>query len=142
MGRCRCLLSPAAPAPHRNGNGGIGDSLSGHSGYTFSTYDSERSCSCATSYTGAWWYTCCHTRCACRRPPAMRTEMTDASVTSNLNGQNYQAAACPWYARCMIWNSWRGYYYDYYNVEMKVRTYLRNFGENCPAVPPPLRAPS
>ncbi|KAL4227122.1 hypothetical protein ACF0H5_015095 [Mactra antiquata] len=44
-------------------SGDIGDSLSYHNGYQFSTYDRDNDVygtSCAQLYHGAWWYNHCH----------------------------------------------------------------------------------
>ena len=76
-----------------------GDSLSGHSGYKFTTKDRDQdiwSKNCAVSYIGAWWYTRCH--------------------SSNLNG-NYGNKA---FADGPVWNSWKGYHNPMEKTQMAV----------------------
>ncbi|KAK2909536.1 hypothetical protein Q8A67_005373 [Cirrhinus molitorella] len=44
-------------------DGGAGDSLSGHNGYKFSTFDKDQDAyekSCARLYLGGFWYASCH----------------------------------------------------------------------------------
>ena len=86
-----------------NYTGTAGDSLSGHSGQRFSTRDRDHdtdSGSCATTYTGAWWYTGCH--------------------NSNLNGR-YLAGEHASYADGVNWQAWKGYHYSLKTVTMKIR---------------------
>jgi len=91
---------------HVNGfSGDAGDSLGGHNGQMFSTYDADNDVngggSCASKYRGAWWYLKCH--------------------SSNLNGEyRWYGEEVP-YARGVIWKSYKDYYYSMKSVEMKVR---------------------
>lgn len=84
-------------------SGTAGDSLTGHSGYQFSTYDADHdvtSANCAISYHGAWWYSACH--------------------TSNLNGYYYNGSHAT-YADGMNWYYWLGYYESVSRTRMMVR---------------------
>merc|ERR550534_2879659 len=84
--------------------GNAGDSLSGHNGFMFSTYDADNDVadsSCASTYHGAWWYSKCH--------------------SSNLNGEYRWFGETVPYARGVIWKSYKDYYYSMKFVEMKVR---------------------
>jgi ficolin len=56
---------------------------------------------CAVNFTGAWWYTKCH--------------------SSNLNGWNYGNNNKTPYAKGIIWRSWTTYYYSLKSVQMAVR---------------------
>ncbi|XP_072179306.1 microfibril-associated glycoprotein 4-like [Diadema setosum] len=80
-----------------------GDGLSPHSGMPFSTFDRDHdrwSGNCALEYTGAWWYTSCH--------------------TANLNGK-YLHGATGEYAKGVVWNPWKGYSYSLKFAEIKIR---------------------
>jgi len=84
--------------------GNVGDSLVGHNGHKFSTYDADNdiySKSCAETYRGAWWYTSCH--------------------SSNLNGEYRWYGETVPYARGVIWYTYKDHYYSMKFVEMKVR---------------------
>jgi len=84
--------------------GDAGDSLTGHDGHMFSTYDEDNDVAggnCATTYHGAWWYTSCH--------------------SSNLNGEYRWYGETVPYARGVIWRTYKDYYYSMKFVEMKVR---------------------
>jgi len=91
---------------HFNGfSGNAGDSLKGHNGQKFSTYDADNdiknSANCASTYRGAWWYSDCH--------------------NSNLNGEYRWYGETVPYARGVIWKTYKDYYYSMKSVEMKVR---------------------
>jgi len=90
---------------HVNGfSGNAGDSLAGHNGYMFSTYDADNDVSgssCASTYRGAWWYNSCH--------------------HSNLNGEYRWFGETVPYARGVIWYAYQDHYYSMKSVEMKVR---------------------
>lgn len=80
-----------------------GDALSPHNGAQFSTFDADNdrwSGNCASEYSGAWWYTSCH--------------------TANLNGV-YLGGPTSNYAKGVVWNSWKGYSYSLKFVEIKIR---------------------
>jgi cysteine-rich repeat protein len=81
-------------------SGTAGDSLSGHTGYSFSTWDNDNDASsvnCAATYAGAWWYSGCH--------------------TSNLNGLWGSTG----YATGLTWLTLTGYYASVSSSAMKVR---------------------
>ncbi|XP_076063333.1 microfibril-associated glycoprotein 4-like isoform X1 [Oratosquilla oratoria] len=83
--------------------GDAGDSLSGHSGYKFTTHDSDNDGhgeNCAVDYKGAWWYAKCH--------------------STNLNGK-YLKGLTESLADGVTWSSWRGQQYSLRSVEMKIR---------------------
>ena len=78
-------------------SGTAGDSLTGHNGYRFSTYDNDNDVAarnCAQDYTGAWWYFGCY--------------------NSNLNGR-YAVNS----VQGIIWDSWRSSTLKF--TEMKTR---------------------
>ncbi|XP_030075562.1 ficolin-3 [Microcaecilia unicolor] len=84
-------------------NGTMGDSLRGHSNFTFSTKDVDNDIyggSCAQMYKGAWWYSNCH--------------------NSNLNGL-YLKGNHTSYANGINWSAHKGYHYSYKYVAMKIR---------------------
>jgi len=85
-------------------SGDVGDSLGGHNGKMFSTYDADSDTSgsnCASTYRGAWWYSSCH--------------------SSNLNGEYRLYGEEVPYARGVIWKAYKDYYYSMKFTEMKVR---------------------
>ena len=80
-----------------------GNSLGGHVGYNFSTYDQDNDAyvdNCAVMYHGAWWYSACH--------------------SSNLNGA-YLNGSHTSFANGVEWNAWTGYFYSLPFTEMKLR---------------------
>ena len=85
--------------------GDVGDSLSIHNTFKFSTHDKDNDDwpkNCAVEYKGAWWYKACH--------------------LSNLNGQ-YLRGAHKSYGDGVEWVRWEGheYHYSLKFTEMKVR---------------------
>ena len=81
-----------------------GDMLSEASGAAFSTIDRDNDVSganCAEKYSGAWWYTDCH--------------------SSNLNGLNYGSNAKIPYATGIIWKSFTTYDYSLKSDVMAIR---------------------
>ena len=83
--------------------GNAGDSLSGHRGYAFSTYDRDNdgwSGNCAARFKGAWWFTSCH--------------------PSNLNGL-YHRGSHSSFADGVNWYHWKGYNYSAKRAEMKLK---------------------
>ncbi|XP_071492964.1 microfibril-associated glycoprotein 4-like [Diadema antillarum] len=85
-------------------SGTAGDSLSGHNGYQFSTYDADHDGwggNCAYSYHGAWWYTSCH--------------------SSNLNGYYINGGTTSGYANAAVWYHLHGHNYGLMRTEMKIR---------------------
>jgi ficolin len=86
--------------------GNAGDSLSGHVGHNFSTYDQDNDASeqsCATLFKGAWWYDKCH--------------------ASNLNG-HYYVGNMTTYGDGINWYSWTGYQYSLRLTEMKIKPFV------------------
>ncbi|XP_054082757.1 microfibril-associated glycoprotein 4-like [Zeugodacus cucurbitae] len=86
-------------------SGTAGDSFSTHRGQKFTTKDHDNDKdggNCALQYTGAWWYNACH--------------------ASNLNGL-YFGGEFPkdQYAKGVVWEAWRGYYYSLKYVHMAIR---------------------
>jgi len=87
-------------------DGGIGNSLSYHSGRPFSTYDRDNDAwanNCASYFHGAWWYGACH--------------------HSNLNGRYY-----PYpgkhpnnYADGVDWLTFRGHFEGSKKAQMKFK---------------------
>jgi len=74
------------------------------SGSRFSTIDKDNDSynegSCATLYTGGWWYTRCH--------------------CGDINGL-YLRGSHESYANGVNWRTWKGYYYSLKKTAMKVR---------------------
>ncbi|XP_050319691.1 techylectin-5A-like isoform X2 [Bactrocera neohumeralis] len=86
-------------------SGSAGDSFTTHRGEKFTTKDSHNdkdASNCAVQYTGAWWYKKCH--------------------ASNLNGL-YLGGEFPkdQFAKGVVWQAWRGYYYSLKYVHMAIR---------------------
>jgi len=87
-------------------DGGIGNSLSYHSGRPFSTYDRDNDAwanNCASYFHGAWWYGACH--------------------HSNLNGKYYQYPGKHPnnYADGADWLTFRGHFESSKKVHMKFK---------------------
>ncbi|ESO03353.1 hypothetical protein HELRODRAFT_80592, partial [Helobdella robusta] len=83
--------------------GTAGDSLAGHNGMQFSTYDRDNdheSYSCAAYFQGAWWYNRCH--------------------LSNLNGRYLSGFYNTSYANGINWKTFRGFYYSLAFTEMRI----------------------
>ncbi|XP_052895038.1 ryncolin-1-like isoform X2 [Anopheles moucheti] len=84
-------------------SGTAGDSFSGTRGVKFSTFDVDNDTwenHCAVTFTGAWWYTNCH--------------------SSNLNGK-YLRGETKEYATGMTWHSFRGHHYALKTSKMMIR---------------------
>ncbi|XP_022107429.1 ficolin-2-like [Acanthaster planci] len=84
-------------------SGTAGDSLSSYSNSPFTTKDRDNDSygpNCAVAFTGAWWYTSCH--------------------SSNLNGL-YLSGETDVYAKGVVWRYWKGYYYSLKRTEMKIK---------------------
>ncbi|KAM3916887.1 microfibril-associated glycoprotein 4-like [Leptodactylus fuscus] len=84
----------------------VGNSLQGHNGLNFSTYDRDRdmySGNCAQNYHGAFWYGRCH--------------------GANLNGK-YHHGNTTEYATGVVWYTWTTYYYSLKETEMKLGALL------------------
>ncbi|XP_030387348.1 ficolin-1-like [Scaptodrosophila lebanonensis] len=86
-------------------SGNAGDSLSPQKNANFTTHDQDNDSyekNCAVLYTGAWWYTKCH--------------------SSNLNGQYLHGAYNQsLYAKGVVWKSFRGHNYSLKLVQMMIR---------------------
>ncbi|XP_030611002.1 microfibril-associated glycoprotein 4-like [Archocentrus centrarchus] len=88
-------------------DGGAGDSLSGHNGQKFSTFDKDQDSwdnNCAKSFLGAFWYNACH--------------------VANPNGVYCWGADGTLYAVGVSWYSWKGYDYSLKVISMKIRPVL------------------
>ncbi|XP_030610973.1 microfibril-associated glycoprotein 4-like [Archocentrus centrarchus] len=88
-------------------DGGAGDSLSGHNGQKFSTFDKDQDSSglnCAKLYLGAFWYNNCH--------------------HANPNGVYRWGADGTLYAVGVSWYSWKGHDYSLKVISMKIRPVL------------------
>lgn len=84
--------------------GDANDSMSGHNGMKFSTKDQDNDIyenSCAQKFTGAWWYSACH--------------------SSNLNGAYLRGPHPAIYAAGVHWFAFKGHYYSLKRSEMKIR---------------------
>ncbi|XP_052075407.1 microfibril-associated glycoprotein 4-like [Mytilus californianus] len=81
----------------------LGDSLTYHNGYMFSTYDRDNDIhlqNCAVIYEGAWWYQRCH--------------------SSNLNGV-YLSGIKSSRADGVIWYEWKGHYYSLKSTRLMIK---------------------
>lgn len=85
-------------------SGSAGDGLANHNEQKFSTKDRDNDSgvgrNCAVTFSGAWWYSNCH--------------------SSNLNGL-YLNGNHSSYANGVNWSNWKGAYYSLKTTEMKVR---------------------
>uniref|UniRef100_A0A182MLP8 Fibrinogen C-terminal domain-containing protein n=1 Tax=Anopheles culicifacies TaxID=139723 RepID=A0A182MLP8_9DIPT len=84
-------------------SGPAGDSLGNVRGMPFSTFDADNDTwegNCAVTYSGAWWYSACH--------------------SSNLNGK-YLRGETKEYATGMVWRTFREYYYSLKSAKMMIR---------------------
>lgn len=85
--------------------GAAGDSLTGHSGMKFSTFDKDQDIhtgNCAKQFLGAFWYNGCH--------------------SANPNGVYRWGADGTIFAVGTIWHSWKGYDYSLKSISMKIRS--------------------
>ncbi|KAJ8024681.1 Microfibril-associated glycoprotein 4 [Holothuria leucospilota] len=82
----------------------VGDSLSGHNGQPFSTWDRDNDAwpagNCAMEYSGGWWFRNCH--------------------KSNLNGIYHLGPGAP-FGKGVIWSTWKNFEYSLYATVMKIR---------------------
>ncbi|CAK6982475.1 microfibril-associated glycoprotein 4-like [Scomber scombrus] len=86
-------------------NGGAGDSLSGHNGQKFSTFDKDQDSSsynCARQYLGAFWY---HYGCHTTNPNGVYRWGADATI----HGVGVE------------WSLWKDYNYSLKTFSMKIR---------------------
>ncbi|XP_073697931.1 microfibril-associated glycoprotein 4-like [Garra rufa] len=85
-------------------DGGAGDSLSGHNGFKFSTFDMDQDVydsNCAKLYLGAFWYTACH--------------------GTNPNGVYLWGEDPTHYAIGNVWSTWKGYTVGMKFISMKIK---------------------
>ena len=85
-------------------SGSGGDSLSFHSGASFTTIDKDQdtwSNNCSGLYLGGWWYRDCQ--------------------NSNLNGHNYGTGESTPYGKGIVWNTFNGYYDSLKSDVMAIR---------------------
>jgi len=85
--------------------GTAGDSMLYSDGMAFSARDKDQDGSaetnCAARFMGGWWYNKCH--------------------ETNLLGKYYSKGHHKSYGDGINWKSWRGYYYSFKKVEMKIK---------------------
>lgn len=87
-------------------NSTAGDSLSEHSGQSFSTYDEDHdthsSLTCSQRYSGGWWFHDC--------------------LDSNLSGKYYTSSSSPdKQSDGIVWKSWTGEQYSLKTAVMAIR---------------------
>ncbi|XP_073697792.1 microfibril-associated glycoprotein 4-like [Garra rufa] len=85
-------------------DGGAGDSLSGHNGFKFSTFDKDQDVSdanCAKLFLGAFWYSNCH--------------------NSNPNGMYLWGEDPTIHAIGAVWSSWKNYAVSMKSITMKIK---------------------
>ncbi|KAK2909541.1 hypothetical protein Q8A67_005378 [Cirrhinus molitorella] len=85
-------------------NGGAGDSLSGHNGFKFSTFDMDQDAyenNCAKSHLGGFWYARCH--------------------STNPNGVYLWGEDAAQFAIGNVWLSWKGYTVGMKSISMKIK---------------------
>ncbi|XP_052386429.1 microfibril-associated glycoprotein 4-like isoform X7 [Carassius gibelio] len=85
-------------------DGGAGDSLSGHNGFKFTTFDKDQDVpegNCAKQYLGAFWYGNCH--------------------ITNPNGVYLWGEDPTLYAIGNVWSSWKGYSVGMKSISMKIK---------------------
>ena len=84
-------------------SGTAGNAMANHNNQSFSTHDKDNdinSGNCAVLFSGAWWYTSCH--------------------SANLNGL-YLSGGTPTYAKGVIWYPFKKHFHSLKFVEMKLR---------------------
>uniref|UniRef100_A0A672Q3B6 Microfibril-associated glycoprotein 4-like n=1 Tax=Sinocyclocheilus grahami TaxID=75366 RepID=A0A672Q3B6_SINGR len=85
-------------------DGGAGDSLSGHNGYKFSTFDKDQDSyekNCAKLYLGAFWYLACH--------------------NTNPNGVYLWGEDPTHHAIGVVWATWKNYAVSMKSISMKIK---------------------
>ncbi|KAM9336980.1 microfibril-associated glycoprotein 4-like [Symphorus nematophorus] len=85
-------------------DGGAGNSMGGHSGHKFTTFDKDQdtwSGNCARSFLGAFWYGACH--------------------STNPNGVYRWGADGTLFAVGVSWYTWKGHDYSLKTFSMKIR---------------------
>ncbi|XP_050964040.1 microfibril-associated glycoprotein 4-like [Labeo rohita] len=85
-------------------DGGAGDSLSGHNGFKFSTFDMDQDANvnnCAKMFLGGFWYASCH--------------------HTNPNGLYLWGEDATHFAIGTVWSSWKGYAVGMKSISMKIK---------------------
>ncbi|XP_050963964.1 microfibril-associated glycoprotein 4-like [Labeo rohita] len=85
-------------------DGGAGDSLSGHNGFKFSTFDKDQDVyehNCAKTFLGAFWYSNCH--------------------NTNPNGVYLWGDDPTYYAIGNVWSAWKNYNVGMKSISMKIK---------------------